>query len=116
MKKLKVALNYVGTVIEAELRVPDEVVASAHSLRRFKDLLETNAKVLNTDFDVTEDEHCPNCMKFAELFAQAATCATEAGAVVRSLLRTLNDLEITRQVEAAEKLLAQAQPPNHWVN
>ncbi len=64
----------------------------------------------------TEDEQCKNCERWATVFAEAATCATEAGAVVRSLLKTLNSIELTRQVEAAEKLLANAPSRSKYVN
>lgn len=116
MKTIHATMNFAGTVIEMTLRASDEFLKDEHTLRQLKNLLETNGRVLNLEFDVTEQAQCENCAKFAELFAQAATCATEAGAVVRSLLRTLNDLEITRQVEAAEKLLAEVQPVNKYLN
>jgi hypothetical protein len=59
---------------------------------------------------------CPNCERWAELFARAAASATESGALVRSLLKTLNDVEINRQVALAEKMLAEATPLSKYVN
>lgn len=59
---------------------------------------------------------CPNCEQWAELFARAAASATESGALVRQLIKRLNDETLCQQAELAERTLANVKPVNHWVN